>query len=453
MQIDGVDHLSSSQVARRLGVRLETVYAYASRGVLHRRRLPGRRESYFALAEVETLTRGSGGGRRRPPGLSDDVRTAITLIEHDRLSYRGQDACQLAATTSFEDVVALLWRTPPRFEVDAEEVELARRLLALLPPAASSSDRLRVVTSVCAAGSPTRHDLDPAAVTDAVARLLATSVATLPAASRPTGPAVDTDRPTSTPERPGPRAGPGPAAQPDHDAGAPEDAGPDRDAPDLSTSRTGSARTAPTTPVRVDVPSALARALGVGEVGWVEQALVLLADHDMAASTTAGRVAASVRADPYAAVTAAAAAFDSPRHGTAGRRVHRLLTALAEDPATTIAQCLDDASVPGFGHVVYADRDPRAELLIERLDQLVDHPLLAAVELLSDRLWQRRGLPRTVDLALALGAHVLGGDARLPETLFLHARMVGWTAHLVEEYAEPPLRFRLTGVYTGPRPT
>lgn len=426
MQIDGVDHLSSSQVARRLGVRLETVYAYASRRVLHRRRLPGRRESYFALAEVEALTRGGAGGRRRPPGLSDDVRTAITLIEHDRLSYRGHDACTLATTTSFADVVALLWRSPPRFEVDAGEVARAGRLVSLLPAGASSSDRLRVVTSVCAAASPTRHDLDPDAVTTAVARLLATSVLTLPPAPGPRSRSKDTDH------------SPGAATR-------------QLDGTD-PTSSAPSPSEDPAGPTPVDVPGALAAALGVHEVGWVEQALILLADHDMAASTTAGRVAASVRADPYAAVTAAAAAFDSPRHGTAGRRAHRLLAALADDPASTVAHCLDDASVPGFGHIVYTDHDPRAELLVEGLGRLVDHPLLAAVELLSDRLWQRRGLPRTVDLALALGAHVLGGDVRLPETVFLHARMVGWAAHLVEEYAEPALRFRLTGVYTGPRP-
>src|SRR2546430_17127106 len=89
--IDGREHLTSAQVARYLGIRLETVYAYVSRGVLHRVRLPGSRESYFALNEVRTLT-GSGGmhRQRRRPGLADAIQTSITLIDHDRLYFRGR---------------------------------------------------------------------------------------------------------------------------------------------------------------------------------------------------------------------------------------------------------------------------------------------------------------------------------------------------------------------------
>ncbi len=74
VRIDGHDHLSSAQVARYLGIKPETVYAYVSRGVLRRVRLPGRRESFFPLAEVEALVRPSGPTRRRAPGLTDDIR-------------------------------------------------------------------------------------------------------------------------------------------------------------------------------------------------------------------------------------------------------------------------------------------------------------------------------------------------------------------------------------------
>ncbi|RCK69888.1 helix-turn-helix domain-containing protein [Desertihabitans brevis] len=424
LRIDGVDHLSAEQVARRLGVKVQTVYAYASRGVLRRRRLPGRRESYFPLAEVEALTSG-GGTRRRPPGLSEDVRTALTLVEHDRLSYRGHDVVRLARESTFAEVVALLWGLEPRFETDAETVAAVRRALAPLPGTATLADRVRVLLSVLAADSPDRHDLDPAVVTAAVGRVMATSVACL-LSGRPPWPV-----PGGTPHTP-PRDRTHAATRvPPHEGVC----RPSLDPPDGG------------------LPAALAAALGVTDTRWVEQACILLADHDMAGSTTAARVAASVRTDPFGALTAALAAFDSPLHGTAGRRVHALLGELLDDPAGTLAHCLHAETVPGFGHVVYETLDPRAELLVEHLARTVDHPLLAATERLSDRLWQRRGLPRTVDLALALGAHLLGGDADLPETVFLHARMAGWTAHVLEEYAEPALRFRLRGVYTGARPT
>lgn len=418
VRIAGADHLSSRQVARRLGVKVETVYAYASRGVLHPRRLPGRRESYFALAEVAALTTGSTGTRRRPPGLSEDVRTALTLIEDDQLSYRGHDAVALARDARFEDVVELLWQHPARFEARPEDVAAARQLLTALPRTASPVDRLRLVTSLVAATTPARHDLAPGAVTTAVGRLVTTSAMTVPA--------LPAARPGAEPRHDRPRAG----------GGQPDPASADRAALDPTDG----------------IPAVLADQLGVEATAWVEQACILLIDHDLAGSTTAARVAASARADPFAVLTAAAAAFDSPLHGTAGRRAHRLVAALDEDPADTLAHTLEQDRVAGFGHVVYAEEDPRAELLIASLSELVDHPVLASVELLSDQLWQRRGWPRNVDLALGLGAYLLGGGPLLPETLFLHARMIGWTAHLLEEYTEPPLRFRLQGVYTGPRP-
>src|SRR4051794_35164243 len=91
--IDGREHLTSAQVARYLGVRLETVYAYESRGVLRRVRVPGNRESYFALTEVKALV-GAGGVRRqrRRPGVADAVQTSITLIDRDQLYFRGNSA-------------------------------------------------------------------------------------------------------------------------------------------------------------------------------------------------------------------------------------------------------------------------------------------------------------------------------------------------------------------------
>lgn len=390
VRIDGHDHLSSAQVARYLGIKPETVYAYVSRGVLRRVRLPGRRESFFPLAEVEALVRPSGPTRRRAPGLTDDIRTAITLVEADRLSYRGHDACELADRTGFAEVCTLLWQHPGDFVADPEDVAAARAMLAGLPPAADTANRIRVILAALSARDHWRDDRDPAQAARVAARMIMTSAVAL---------------------------------------------GPATDAPVLT------------------VAGALAAAAGTDQVRWLDSALVLLADHDLAGSTTAARVAASARANPYAAVGAALGAWDSPLHGTASRAAYRMLAALVAEPGRIAAELLDGGANPsGFGHVVYTDADPRAEFLIARLHELGDHPVLAAGERVAETLWRRRGLPRNVDLALALAAHVLRAPAELGELVFVHARMAGWIAHVLEEYACPPLRFRLHGVYTGPRP-
>lgn len=395
--IDGQDHLSTEQVARYLQIKPATVYAYVSRGVLRRIRVAGRRESYFPLAEVEALVRPSQPNRRRAPGLTDDIRTAITLVEPTRLSYRGQDAGRLAREAGFTDVAALLWQHPGEFVADPADVDLARAVITQLPTA-DLATKIRMIIAVVASRDAWRDDRDPARVAAAAARLIMTSAQVL-------NPAEKTTR----------RRTPSSLAECLAIAGGLE--------PDPRTRR------------------------------WVEQSLVLLADHDLAGSTTAVRVAASARANPYAAIGAGVNAWDSPLHGTASRSAYRLITELLEPPGHALSEVVESAALPaGFGHLVYTDVDPRAELLIETLHTLSEHPALAIGERLADLVWRRRGAPRNVDLALALAAHALGGRAELGELIFVHARMAGWVAHALEEYACPPLRFRLHGVYTGPRP-
>lgn len=393
--IDGQDHLSSAQVARYLGIKPETVYAYVSRGVLHRIRVAGRRESYFPLAEVEALVRPSPPNRRRAPGLSDDIRTAITLVEPTRLSYRGHDAGTLAVESTFTEVAELLWQHSGEFVADPEDVAAARTVTTQLPDA-DLATKIRMIIAVVATRDRWRDDCNPERVARAASRLIMTSAQVLA-----------------------------------HDRSATE--------PDAAASPAGLVTTA--------------GGLGPEARRWVDQAMVLLADHDLAGSTTAVRVAASARANPYAAIAVGVNAWDSPMHGTASRSAYRLLGELLDRTSRTLAEVVDAAAPPpGFGHLVYTDVDPRAELLIEGLHTLVDHPALAIGERLAELVWRRRGAPRNVDLALALAAHALGGHADLGELIFVHARMAGWTAHVLEEYACPPLRFRLHGVYTGPRP-
>jgi citrate synthase len=262
-----------------------------------------------------------------------------------------------------------------------------------LPPSARLVDRLRVAVAAASAVDPLRHDLDPAAVVRRAETILALAVDTL--------------------ARTAPRPGGGSLAA--------------RLWPALAGHRA--------TPEQERLLNAV---------------LIVLADHDLAVSTLAARVAASARANPYAVVSAGLGALDGPQHGAASTLAHRFLAEALTDPVAALAERLRTGSpIPGFGHRVYRNRDPRTALV---LDRLADGPVRAAVEALAAPLAGRPGGFPNVDLALAAVVHAHGLRPDAGEAIFAVARTVGWIAHALEEYAEPGLRFRAEGVYTGPVP-
>ena len=408
------DRLSTRQVADALGVKPETVYAYVSRGLLHSHREPGGRGSWFDPREVEELTghtRQSAANGGRPP--QPFIATELTLLDGG-LYYRGQDASALARTESFERVVGLLWTgelAPQEFTANAQTLAEVRRVLAAMPSGARPPDLLRVIPPVAAAGDPLRYDLSPESVRAAASGLLAVMVQALPR--------LDGTQ--------------------DPDAGNEQGAEPDSVARRLW-------------------PRLTARPATAGGIRALNAALVLLADHDLAASTLAGRVAASARAHPYAVLAAALGAFDGPLHGAAGSHAYRLFAdALRDgDPVAAYAERLRAQGwVEGFGHTAYPDGDPRAKVLMDLLDEAgPDVP--AEVRAVSDGLRAaaaRRGpgLPN-VDFALPLLAHAYGMLPSAGEVVFVIARTAGWIAHALEEYQQTPMRFRYQGAYRGTLP-
>lgn len=169
---------------------------------------------------------------------------------------------------------------------------------------------------------------------------------------------------------------------------------------------------------------------------------MLLADHGLAVSTVAARVAASARAHPYAVVSAGLGAMDGQYHGAASTLAYGFLADALDDPVRAVSERLRAGAVPGFGHVLYQHQDPRATAL---LGMLPDHPVLGVIERIRREL---DGFPN-VDLALAALMHCCGMPADAGEVIFALARTAGWIAHAIEEYAEPRLRFRSLGVYIG----
>lgn len=183
--------------------------------------------------------------------------------------------------------------------------------------------------------------------------------------------------------------------------------------------------------------------------GWVVEAtnaaLVLLADHELATSTLAARVAASTRADPYACVVAALATLSGPLHGTASAAVRAALE--SDDPAERLADQASSGRLSGFGHPLYEGIDPRASALLERVREgAPNHPVLRAADRLARVVERRSGVAANVDLGLAALTAAAGLSAEAGSVIFAVARAAGWLAHVAEEYAEPPLRFRSRAV-------
>ncbi|GAB2667278.1 citrate/2-methylcitrate synthase [Kribbella swartbergensis] len=376
------NYLTTAEVARRLKVKPETIYAYASRGLLTSVRARGRRGSLFAASEVERLASKSV----EHSGVVEQIETELTLLRDDELYYRGHSVRELAAGSTAESVAHLLWTgelaEQQPFPAPQDAVQLARSAMSVLPDSARLTDRLRVAVAVLGAADPMRFDLTPRSVTLAAEKLIGALVAALP----------------------------GPTANAQDSLGK-------RLWPKLSSHRPR--------------PELL------------EAALILLADHGLAVSTVAARVAASARANLYAVISAGLGALDGQYHGAAPTLAYDFLQRAQRDPLQALSDQLRSGEpVPGFGHRIYRERDPRAEVL---LGMLGDHPVVETVQVLSGRM---PSFPNS-DLAVAAMMHAFEFRADAGDALFALARMVGWTAHALEEYAAPALRFRALGIYTG----
>jgi citrate synthase len=456
------DWISAAEAARRLGIKQATLYSYVSRGVLTRRRASGGRGSgasggaggsggagararadggagaradgvaggkgsLFDPGEVEELAR--RGRPRRPPGLAGLViESGVTEIADNRLWFRGLDALDLARDWDFEDVCELLWDVRPgpgpagpgsarpqspgpgyagpqpsgpdpgEWQATPAALAAGTAAQAALPSGTFPLERLQVIVPALAAADPLRLQYDPPAVAAAGRAIIAGLVDCLPPAG---------------------------AGNQQTGAGIPARLWP-RLCPD-------------------DPPPGLLDAL--------RAALVLLADHELAASTLAARVAASVRADPYAVVATGLGAVGGALHGGASLGAETMLAA-AQD-AAGVPRVVGDLlrrgeRVPGFGHFVYRGGDPRAQLLLAMVRSAVPaSPRLAVVDSVLAEM-HRRALPEpNIDFALAVLASCAGMIRGAGEVIFAVARTAGWLAHALEEYtARTPLRPR--AVYTGP---
>jgi citrate synthase len=188
-------------------------------------------------------------------------------------------------------------------------------------------------------------------------------------------------------------------------------------------------------------------------------ALVLHADHELNASTFAGRVAAATLTDIYSAVVAAIGTLKGPLHGGANAEVMKLLLELGQ---TATGERIDDVirvklarkeKIPGFGHRVYTTEDPRATHLRQMSHDLGKRAGSTAWYDMSQRIEAlvkgEKKLNPNVDFYSASTYYTLGIPVDLYTPIFAVSRMSGWTAHILEQYANNRL-IRPRADYIGP---
>jgi citrate synthase len=408
--------LESEEAARRLGIKLATLYAYVSRGLLASHPDPtGHRRSLFDVDEVERMARRSRGARAVETRMAT-IATGVTQLTDEGPVYRGRRAVDLATSAAFEEVAALLWR-----QVDTgpvwEPVDLGA------PPEIGPSDRMRWAVVMAGARDPLRADLRPEVVWKKAASMAATMVEVLP---WPEFRSAD-DGTEATPADAGPH--------PDHALVLAD-----------GRRRPGS--------IAERLTSRLCPVPDHAVVRWVNAALVLMADHELATSTLAVRVAASTRADLYDVLLAGMGTIAGPLHGGASQQAYGLLV---DAERHGVERAVDDTlrwqgKLPGFGHSVYKTGDARFDALFALLGETASPEHVETVSSLVALTGDHGIPPPNVDLALAAMAWAAGMPPDAGRMLFTVARVAGWVAHYLEELDERPLRYRARAVYAVSAP-
>ncbi len=419
----GEQYLSAPDAAAFLGVKLPTLYAYTSRGMI--RSVPGDRGRVrrYLRADLDRLRARRDARAGHGPLAAGALRwgepvldTSITSIPPDEGPlHRGRAAVELASEDCpYEALAEMLW-TGAEIPEDPDDVDRLTYLwgprglgvpeaplVDLLTEPVFPMNVLGVVVPLLAARDPGRFVQRSEAVAPRARTLIVRMAASLGLCS-----------------------------------------GRERLAAAL-----GAQGVAETVAVALDADH------GAEGVRAVNRALVLTADHELNPSTFAARVAASTGADVYACVQAALATLSGPRHGGASDRIEALVAEIG-DPARTEQVVHDRARrgerVEGFGHPLYPKGDPRAVVLLELAKGLApERPAVRTCLELVEVVRHGEGGSATLDLGLVALAAALGLPAGAAAGLFAVGRAAGWVAHALEQYEagyllRPRARYTATG--------
>ena len=371
---------------------------------------------------------GSSAGSAVSTGLRGVVAAASSIGdvngEKGELIYQGVNIHDLATKSTFEEVVFLLWngRLPKKAELDElrqnladsyelqpEIIEVIKGMTARVPSSADPMDRLRTVVSALGMFDPEIRDLSRDASIRVATRLTArfpTIVAAI-------------DRARNNLEIVQPK-------------------------PELNIATNFLYM------LKGEMPDEF-------DAHVLDVALILQADHELNASTFTARVVAGTLADMYSAVTAALGALSGPLHGGANTAIMKILLEIKD--VDHVEAYVSDAlskkkKIMGFGHAVYKTEDPRATHLRrfskemgERKGDSKWYEITAKLEAIMKR---EKNLLPNVDAYSASTYYMMGIPLDLYTPIFAISRISGWTAHILEQYADNKL-IRPRAEYVGPR--
>jgi len=420
-RIDDQRWVDSRTASRHLGIQQRTLYAYVSRGQVRSVAGEQGRPRLYSLSDLERLrvrrdaraghgAVAAGALRWGEPVLD----SAITAITPRGPAYRGRLAIELAeAGAQFEAVAELLWSgyLPSESVLWPRSAPPIAQVGRLVPYGSRPLDVMPMLINIAALADPQRLDGRPDAMIGrgrALIPLLATALA-----------------------------------------------------PEFAAATVTRALTAG----RVAVIAARALGLDDSAAPLLDVALVLLADHELNASSFTARIAASTDADPYACVAAALATLSGPKHGAAPELVAKFADEVGgpEHARGAVRALRKKGEVPpGFGHTLYPAGDPRAPPLLAIARDLVAttrspyarraRTVLAIVDAVYDFARRDRvkaSAEPSVDVGIAAMVAALGVQPAAGSGLFAVARSAGWLAHALEQRTAGFLlrpRARYTGV-------
>ncbi|SNZ18993.1 citrate synthase family protein [Cohaesibacter gelatinilyticus] len=388
--------LSAREAAAELGVRVETLYSYVSRGLIRSEPGPGRARLYsasdvraFRLRDPALRQQAEGGGTEKSEPTI--IHSSLTDIDPEfGPLYRGRRATELAGESSLESVATLLWGCDG---INPFDDEAPSRPLASAPQALRAVERAMVMLSAWPVVDRSAYAHHPSLLWRhgaALCRLVASELVNMPPSSLP-------------------------------------------------------------------IADVMANAWGIKEESdrqLISAALVLSADHELNSSAYAVRVAASTGAPLHGALVSGLGTFLGPKHGGASVQVEHWLDGLPSD--LDVAAMMEERlmradKLPGFGHLLYDQIDPRAVCLLNAIEEAYpDHPRMRLTQELIEEAKRLFGLAPNIDFSLAVLKDILG----LPETsgmaLFCAGRMVGWIGHAIEQYGSGQ-HIRPRAVYVGPK--
>jgi len=398
-------YLTAAEAAEALGINRATLYSYVSRGLIRSEAgQKDRRDRLYHAEDVQQL-KTRKAQRRNPAMVLEDalhwgtpiLDSALTLIANGGFYYRGSDALELAQRASIEEVAALLWTGDAQ---NSEELfgsvtgqPSGLRAWDVPFPEATYAERLQMVLSIAAAHDGSGYDLRSPSVARTGARIMKMMTEAL-AGIEPAG---------------------------------------------------------------VGIADALQQGWRPGDQGAsgvISAVLVLCADHELNASTFCARCAASAGSSPYAAVIAGLSALMGMKHGRSTERVEALLDEVG-DPfrARTVLEnrLRRGERIPGFGHALYSEGDPRGKALLELTQKSYSGPAvdltLGIVSAARDLIGE---LPN-IDMGLVTLTRGLEFPRGSPLALYALGRTAGWIGHAIEQYEVNQL-IRPRARYVGPSP-